>query len=540
MIQGTCSDAGKSVVVAGLCRIAHRRGISVAPFKPQNMSNNAAACPGGGEIGRAQALQAHAAGLEPSVDMNPVLLKPQSDRTSQVVVHGRATSNLGAADYMASRDRLLAPVMESFERLAGAFDLVIVEGAGSAAETNLRARDIANMGFARRAEVPVCLLADIDRGGVIAAVAGTKAVLDPADAAMIRSFAVNKLRGDPALFEAGVRDIVRHTGWPCRGVIPWLEAAGRLPREDAATLDGLAATPSRGGRERIRIVAPLLSRIANFDDADPLRMEPSVDFGFVPPGAPLPRDADVVLLMGTKSTLGDLAFLRAQGWDHDVIAHARSGGRVLGLCGGYQMLGRRVRDPKGVDGPAGEAPGLGLLDVETEMGGEKSVRPVRGACARSGVPLAGYEIHMGTTTGADTARPFARIEGTRTARSAPTGGSKAATCTASSPGTRSVPAGWRVCVPGQGRRLRMSPRSNRPWRSLPTVSTPRSTSTRFSQERERNTPSSMMLKKPSMAFSVTRSENAVIGPLPFFIVLRSTKNAGTSLYRNRRSKNCVS
>ena len=411
MIQGTCSDAGKSVVVAGLCRLARRRGIQVAPFKPQNMSNNAAACPGGGEIGRAQALQARAAGLVPCVDMNPVLLKPQSDRTSQVVVHGRATGNLEAADYMASRDRLLAPVMESFERLAGAFDLVIVEGAGSAAETNLRSRDIANMGFSRRAEVPVCLLADIERGGVIAAVVGTGAVLDPSDAAMIRSFAVNKFRGDPALFDGGVRDIVRRTGWPCRGVIPWLDAAGRLPREDAATLDGSAATPMPSGGGRIRIVAPRLSRIANFDDADPLRMEASVDFEFVPPGAALPRDADVVLLMGTKSTLGDLAFLRAQGWDHDIIAHARAGGRVLGLCGGYQMLGRRVRDPHGVDGPAGEAPGLGLLDVETEMGGEKSVRPVRGDCARSGAPLAGYEIHMGETTGPDTARPFVRIDG---------------------------------------------------------------------------------------------------------------------------------
>ena len=421
MIQGTCSDAGKSTVVAGLCRLARRRGVPVAPFKPQNMSNNAAACPGGGEIGRAQALQARAAGLAPSVDMNPVLLKPQSDRTSQVVVHGRAISSLGAADYMASRDRLMVSVMESFERLASAYDLVIVEGAGSAAETNLRARDIANMGFARRAEVPVCLLADIDRGGVIAAVAGTKAVLAPADAAMIRSFAVNKLRGDPALFDQGVRDIVRHTGWPCRGVIPWLDAARRLPREDAATLErdgatapeGVAAAPARARArsDRIRIVAPLLSRIANFDDADPLRMEPSVDFDFVPPGRALPRDADVVLLMGTKSTLGDLAYLRAQGWDHDVIAHARGGGRVLGLCGGYQMLGRRVRDLHGVDGPAGEAPGLGLLDVETEMGGEKSVRAVRGACARSGAPLAGYEIHMGETTGPDTARPFARIEG---------------------------------------------------------------------------------------------------------------------------------
>ena len=411
MIQGTGSDAGKSTLVAGLCRIARRRGVSVAPFKPQNMSNNAAACPGGGEIGRAQALQARAAGLAPSVDMNPVLLKPQSDRTAQVVVHGRAASTLGAGDYLASRDRLLAPVMESFERLAGAHELVIVEGAGSAAETNLRARDIANMGFARRAEVPVCLLADIDRGGAIAAVAGTKAVLDPADAAMVRSFAVNKLRGDPALFDDGVRDIVRHTGWPCRGVIPWLEAARRLPREDAAALDREGAAQSRSGGGRVRIVAPLLSRIANFDDVDPLRMEPAVDFGFVPPGTPLPRDADVVLLLGTKSTLGDLAFLRAQGWDHDVIAHARGGGRVLGLCGGYQMLGRRVHDPQGVDGPAGEAPGLGLLDVETVMAGEKSVRPVRGACAQSGTPLSGYEIHMGATTGPDTTRPFARVEG---------------------------------------------------------------------------------------------------------------------------------
>ena len=426
MIQGTGSDTGKSTVVAGLCRIARRRGLSVAPFKPQNMSNNAAACPGGGEIGRAQALQARAAGLAPTVDMNPVLLKPQTDRTSQVVVHGRAVSTLEAADYLARRDRLLAPVMESFGRLAGAFDLVVVEGAGSTAETNLRDRDIANMGFARRAEVPVCLLADIDRGGVIAAVAGTRAVLDPADAAMITSFAINKLRGDPALFADGVREIERHTGWPCRGVVPWLDAAGRLPPEDAAVLErpgergpgdrrpgGRRAAPEAGARAgaRVRIAAPRLSRIANFDDADPLRLEPAVDFTFVPPGAPLPRDADVVLLPGTKSTLGDLAFLRSQGWDHDVIAHARSGGRVIGLCGGYQMLGRRVRDPDGVDGPAGEAPGLGLLDVETVMRGEKSVRPVAGTCARSGAALSGYEIHMGATTGPDTARPFAYLAG---------------------------------------------------------------------------------------------------------------------------------
>ena len=414
MVQGTGSDVGKSVVVAGLCRVARRRGVRVAPFKPQNMSNNAAACPGGGEIGRAQALQARAAGLSPTVDMNPVLLKPQSDRTCQVVVHGRAVSTLEAADYLARRDRLLPPVLESFERLAGAFDLVLVEGAGSAAETNLRDRDIANMGFARRAGVPVCLLADIERGGVIASLVGTRAVLEPADAALVTSFAINKFRGDPALFENGVRDIERRTGWPCRGVIPWLDAAGRLPPEDAVVLDRPAALPARpsgAAGERVRIVAPRLSRVANFDDMDPLRMEPAVDFAFVPPGTPLPRDADVVVLLGTKSTLGDLAFLRSQGWDHDVIAHARTGGRVLGLCGGYQMLGRWVRDPDGVDGPAGEAPGLGLLDVETVMEGEKSVRPVAGTCARSGAALSGYEIHMGATTGSDTARPFAHLAG---------------------------------------------------------------------------------------------------------------------------------
>ena len=417
MIQGVGSDVGKSAVVTGLCRLARRRGLSVAPFKPQNMSNNAAACPGGGEIGRAQALQARAAGLAPTVDMNPVLLKPQSDRTSQVVVHGRATSAMEAAHYMAQRGGLLAPVLESFEKLIGAFDLVIVEGAGSAAETNLRERDIANMGFARSAHVPVCLLADIDRGGAIAAVVGTQVVLDPGDAAMITSFAINKFRGDPALFDDGVRDIERRTDWPCRGVIPWLAAAQRLPREDAAGLGSSGAIwprtcreQSRTRREQIRIVAPMLSRIANFDDIDPLRMEPAVDFAFIAPGTPLPRDADVVVLLGTKSTLGELAFVRSQGWDHDIIAHARAGGRVLGLCGGYQMLGRRVCDPEGVDGPAGEAPGLALLDIETVMQGEKSVRPTTGTCARSAAPVSGYEIHMGETTGPDLARPFVRLE----------------------------------------------------------------------------------------------------------------------------------
>ena len=409
MIQGTGSDVGKSVVVAGLCRLLRRRGIAVAPFKPQNMSNNAAACPGGGEIGRAQALQARAAGLQPEVDMNPVLLKPQTDRASQLVVQGRAVSTVDAARYMAERGSLLAPIMASFERLAAAFDMVLVEGAGSPAETNLRARDVANMGFARRAGVPVCLLGDIDRGGVIAALVGTRAVLEPTDRRMVASFVVNKFRGDPALFEAGVRDIERRTGWPCRGVIPWSEAALRLPGEDAVVLQRTEAPAGRGG-ERVRVVVPLLSRIANFDDFDPLRMEPAVDFAFIAPGSPLPRDADVVIVPGTKSTLGDLAFLRAQGWHHDLIAHARTGGRVFGVCGGYQMLGRVIRDPAGADGAPGEAPGLGLLDVETVMTNDKAVRPVTGICTRSASRVSGYEIHLGATTGPDTERPVVRLE----------------------------------------------------------------------------------------------------------------------------------
>ena len=408
MVQGTGSDVGKSAVVAGLCRLLRRRGIAVAPFKPQNMSNNAAACPGGGEIGRAQALQARAAGLEPHVDMNPVLLKPQTDRAAQLVVQGGAVSTVEAARYVAERGSLLAPVMASFERLADTYDLVLVEGAGSPAETNLRAGDIANMGFARRGRVPVCLLGDIDRGGVIAALVGTRAVLDREDAKLVASFAVNKFRGDPALFEAGVRDIERRTGWPCRGVIPWLAAALRLPQEDAVVLQRVE-TPSGRTGERLRVVVPMLSRIANFDDFDPLRVEPGVEFAFVPPGSPLPRDADVVILPGSKSTLGDLAFLRAQGWHHDLIAHARAGGVVLGLCGGYQMLGRRIRDPDGADGEPGEADGLGLLDVETVMTGDKAVRPVTGTCARSAAPVAGYEIHLGVTTGPDTERPVVRL-----------------------------------------------------------------------------------------------------------------------------------
>ncbi len=436
MFQGTGSDVGKSLIVAGLCRLARRRGIRVAPFKPQNMSNNAAVSVDGGEIGRAQALQARAAGLEPGVDMNPVLLKPQTDRGAQVVVQGRVLGAFDAREYQAVRPRIRASVLDSFRHLAADCDLVLVEGAGSAAEVNLRPNDIANMGFARAFGVPVCLVGDIDRGGVIASLVGTHAVLEREDAALIAGFVVNRFRGDPALFTDGLAIVERRTGWPCFGLIHWLSAAGRLPPEDAASMardsrpagaDGAVGAvrgerghgASTGGGSRVagrvsaaslRIVAPVLSRLANFDDADPLRQEPAVDFAFVPPGRPIPRDADVVVLFGTKSTVGDVAFLRAQGWHHDIIAHVRTGGRVLGVCGGYQMLGRSVQDPAGVDGPAGAADGLGLLDIETTMAGEKTVRRVQGRCALGGEPVSGYEIHMGLTRGPDLVRPVLHLE----------------------------------------------------------------------------------------------------------------------------------
>ena len=432
MIQGTGSSVGKSLIVAGLCRLAWQRGIRVAPFKPQNMSNNAAVCVDGGEIGRAQALQARAAGLEPRRDFNPVLLKPQTDRGAQVVVQGRVIGTFDAKQYQALRSRIRASVLESFQRLTADYELILVEGAGSPAEVNLRPTDIANMGFARAPGVPVCLVGDIDRGGVLASLIGTQAVLDPQDAALIVGFVVNRFRGDPALFADGLSFVERRTGWRCLGLVHWLPAAGKLPAEDSASapLDAsreVADDPGSGARHRgapgagggvlrdvfarpLRIVAPKLSRMANFDDADPLRLAPGVDFRFVPPGLPLPRDADVVVLFGTKSTVGELVFLRAQGWDHDIIAHARGGGRVLGVCGGYQMLGRRVLDPAGVDGPAGAADGLGLLSVETTMAGEKTVRQARGRCAVSGEPVSGYEIHMGRTQGPDLARPLLHLD----------------------------------------------------------------------------------------------------------------------------------
>ncbi len=395
MIQGTGSNVGKSMLVAGLCRAVVRRGLSVAPFKPQNMSNNAAVTADGGEIGRAQALQARACGLEPHTDMNPVLLKPETDRGAQVILHGRAIARAEARDYQGLKPRLLGGVLDSFARLSAAHDLIIVEGAGSPAEVNLRPRDIANMGFARAAGVPVVLAGDIDRGGVIAQIVGTQAVIDADDAAMIRGFLVNKFRGDPRLFDDGYRMIEARTGWRGFGVVPWFADAHRLPAEDAVDLRA-----SRGSG--LHVVCLTLSRIANFDDLDPLAAEPGVRLTMLVPGQAIPGDADLVILPGTKSTLGDLAFLRAQGWGIDLAAHHRRGGHVLGICGGYQMLGRVIDDPSGADGVAGQVAGLGLLDVTTVMASDKRLTRVTGTAL--GQPVSGYEIHMGRTSGPDCAR----------------------------------------------------------------------------------------------------------------------------------------
>ena len=401
MFQGTGSDVGKSLLVAGLARAFRNRGLRVLPFKPQNMSNNAAVTADGGEIGRAQALQARAAGVAPTVHMNPVLLKPQSNVGAQVVVQGRVIGNAKAAAYQTLKADLMAAVMDSFARLGSEADIVLVEGAGSASEVNLRANDIANMGFACRADVPVVLIGDIDRGGVIASLVGTKAVLSAQDARMVEGFIVNKFRGDPALFQDGMAHIAELTSWRALGLVPYFHDAHRLPEEDALGIQRHAAEGSAG---RTRVVVLAYPRISNFDDFDPLRLEPSIDLTFIRPGTPIPGDAALVILPGSKATIADLQALRDTGWDIDLRAHLRRGGQVLGICGGYQMLGRSITDPAGMEGEAGCVAGLGLLDVETELTGEKTLLEVAGACTRSGAPFRGYEMHVGRTAGADGAR----------------------------------------------------------------------------------------------------------------------------------------
>jgi len=406
MFQGTGSDVGKSLLVAGLARLFKNQGLRVYPFKPQNMSNNAAVTVDGGEIGRAQALQARAAGVAPNVHMNPVLLKPQSEVGAQVVVQGRVQGNAKADAYQTLKAELMPAVLDSFARLSADADIVLVEGAGSASEVNLRSGDIANMGFARAAGVPVVLIGDIDRGGVIASLVGTKAVLPPEDAALITGFIVNKFRGDPALFANGMLRIVQQTGWRALGLVPYFADANRLPAEDALALN---APPATKADAKVRIVVLAYPHISNFDDFDPLRLEPDVELAFLRPGAAIPADAALVILPGSKATISDLGALRAAGWDVDLKAHVRRGGQVLGVCGGYQMLGRSIDDPEGIEGAPATVPGLGYLDVDTTMLAEKSLYEVEGESADGGVPFKGYEMHVGESVGDGTRRPLLLI-----------------------------------------------------------------------------------------------------------------------------------
>ena len=409
MLQGTGSDVGKSLLVAGLCRAYARRGLAVRPFKPQNMSNNAAVTADGGEIGRAQALQARACRIAPSLLMNPVLLKPQGEAGAQLVVQGRVLGSATAREYQRLRSSLLPTVLRSFHRLSRDADLMLVEGAGSAAEVNLRGGDIANMGFAEAAGLPVVLVGDIERGGVIAQIVGTHLLLSEDERRRLGGYIVNKFRGDARLFDDGLREIARRTGLRSFGIVPYFEAATRLPAEDSMALARMGERDHADGQRPIKIAVLAFPRIANFDDLDPLRAEPDVELGMVRAGEAVPGDADLVILPGSKATLADLAFLRQQGWDVDLIAHRRRGGAILGLCGGYQMLGGRVADPEGREGPPASAEGLGLLELETELAGDKRLAAVEGKDARDGLAVRGYEMHLGRTTGPATARPLLQL-----------------------------------------------------------------------------------------------------------------------------------
>ena len=403
MIQGTTSDAGKSTLVAGLCRVAHRAGVRVAPFKPQNMALNSAVTADGGEIGRAQALQAQAAGVAPTVDMNPVLLKPNSDTGAQVIIHGQPRCDLDARAYHDYKPTAMAAVLESHTRLRMQYDLVLVEGAGSRAEINLRDRDIANMGFAEAVDCPVMLVADIDRGGVFAHLVGTLACLSESERARVAGFVINRFRGDISLLTPGLDWLTAQTGKPVFGVLPYLHGL-HLDAEDAVQTAQRAASG-----DALRVVIPVLPRVSNHTDFDALRAHPQVDVRLVGPGQPIPP-ADLIILPGSKSVQADLAWLRANGWEVAIARHLRYGGKLIGICGGMQMLGRRLHDPQGLEGVPGSVDGLGYLDFETTLEAAKQLRQVRGTLAEGGAAIAGYEIHMGVTEGPALARPAVQLD----------------------------------------------------------------------------------------------------------------------------------
>ena len=403
MIQGTTSDAGKSTVVAGLCRVLKRRGVRVAPFKPQNMALNSAVTEDGGEIGRAQAVQAQAAGLEPHTDMNPVLLKPNSDTGAQVIIHGRAISNMEATAYHDYKKVARVAVLESYRRLSAQYEMVMVEGAGSPAEINLRAGDIANMGFAEEVDCPVLLVADIDRGGVFAHLVGTLALLSESEQARVQGFIINRFRGDIALLQPGLDWLEQRTGKPVLGVLPYLHGL-HLEAEDA-----ISRVKTETAQHALRIVVPVLPHISNHTDFDPLRLHPQVNLHFVAPGEG-PTAADLIILPGSKNVRSDLEWLRAQGWENYLAHHLRYGGKLMGICGGLQMLGTAVHDPHGIEGVPGSSAGLGYLDYATTLQPHKQLHNVRGRLARTQEPVRGYEIHAGISEGLALSDPFAQLD----------------------------------------------------------------------------------------------------------------------------------
>jgi adenosylcobyric acid synthase len=406
MVQGTTSDAGKSLLVTALCRWLRRLGVRVAPFKPQNMALNSAVTPEGGEIGRAQAVQAQACGLAPHSDMNPVLLKPNSDTGAQVIVHGQAIGNLEALEYHRYKSEARGAVLEAYRRLADRFEALVIEGAGSPAEINLRDNDIANMGFAEAVDCPVILIADIDRGGVFAHLVGTLELLSESERGRVIGFVINRFRGDPALLQSGLDWLEAYTGKPVLGVLPYLHGL-HLEAEDA-----LPAADANPVREGFRVIVPALPHISNHTDVDPLRLHSQVDLRIVPPQAPIPG-ADLIVLPGSKNVRSDLDWLRRQGWESAIRRHLRYGGKLIGICGGYQMLGRAIDDPLGVEGSPGSLPGLGLLDLETRLEGRKQLRNQTGRLAIGNAPVEGYEIHAGVSWGEALSSPAVHLpEGT--------------------------------------------------------------------------------------------------------------------------------
>ncbi|MEK0362785.1 cobyric acid synthase [Pseudomonas sp. CBC3] len=392
MVQGTTSDAGKSTLVTALCRWLRRQGVSVAPFKPQNMALNSAVTAEGGEIGRAQAVQAQAAGLAPHTDMNPVLLKPNSDIGAQVIIHGRAVTNMDAVAYHDYKRVAMDAVLASHRRLSAEYQVVMVEGAGSPAEINLRANDIANMGFAEAVNCPVILIADIDKGGVFAHLVGTLELLSQSEQARVKGFVINRFRGDIALLQPGLDWLEQRTGKPVLGVLPYLMDF-HMEAEDA-----IDVRQSAKAEQTLMVVVPVLPRISNHTDFDPLRLHPQVDLRFVGPGQAIPG-ADLIILPGSKSVRADLAWLRENGWEAAIGRHLRYGGKVLGICGGLQMLGESIADPLGLEGAAGQSNGLGLLALSTELAAEKQLRNVRGRLCLDDAAISGYEIHAGISSG---------------------------------------------------------------------------------------------------------------------------------------------